>query len=58
MEVCSYVSEKQTFSKVIEGVYKMLENKSTVIDEAKGSDEARRIIEESIVRYNEIFENK
>ncbi len=39
-------------------VYKMLENKETVIDEAKGPDEARRIISESIIRYNEIFENK
>ena len=37
---------------------KMLENKSTVIDEAKGPEEARRIIQESITRYNEIFENK
>ena len=39
-------------------VYKMLENKSTVIDEAKGPEEARKIIEDSINRYNEIFENK
>ena len=39
-------------------VYKMLENKETVIDEARGPDEARRIIEESIERYREIFENK
>ena len=39
-------------------VYKMLEGKSTVIDEAKGPDEARRIVQESIERYNDIFENK
>ncbi|MBQ6601718.1 MAG: inorganic diphosphatase [Clostridia bacterium] len=39
-------------------VYKMLENKETVIDEARGPEEARRIVEESILRYNEIFENK
>ncbi len=51
---------KHIFEEMIHffSVYKMLENKTTVIDEAKGPDEARRIIEESIKRYNEIFENK
>ena len=51
---------KHIFEEMIHffSVYKMLENKETVIDEAKGPEEARRIIEESIVRYNEIFENK
>jgi len=39
-------------------VYKMLEQKETVIDEAKGPEEARRIVDESINRYNEIFKNK
>ncbi len=51
---------KHIFEEMIHffSVYKMLENKETVIDEAKGPEEARRIVEESIVRYNEIFENK
>ena len=39
-------------------VYKMLENKETVIDEAKGPEEARKIVQDSIDRYNEIFQNK
>ncbi|MBR3817029.1 MAG: inorganic diphosphatase [Clostridia bacterium] len=51
---------KHIFEEMIHffSVYKMLENKSTVIDEAKGPEEARKIIQESIDRYNEIFENK
>lgn len=51
---------KHIFEEMIHffSVYKMLENKETVIDEAKGPEEARRIVEESIIRYNEIFENK
>ncbi|MBQ4348457.1 MAG: inorganic diphosphatase [Clostridia bacterium] len=36
-------------------VYKTLENKTTVIDEAKGRDEAIRIIEEAIERYKEFY---
>lgn len=36
-------------------VYKMLEDKETAVDEVKGRDEAVRIIEESIHRYNEKF---
>ena len=36
-------------------VYKTLENKTTVIDEAKGREEAERIIEESIERYKEYY---
>lgn len=51
---------KHIFDEMIHffSVYKMLENKSTVIDEAKGADDAKRIIMDSIERYNEIFENK
>ena len=36
-------------------VYKMLENKKTVIDEAKGVLAAVEIIEDAIHRYNETF---
>ena len=36
-------------------VYKTLENKTTVIDEAKGREEAERIIDESIERYKEFY---
>ena len=36
-------------------VYKTLENKTTVIDEAKGREEAERIIDESIERYKEYY---
>ena len=36
-------------------VYKTLENKETVIDEAKGVLEAITIIEESIALYNEKY---
>ncbi len=39
-------------------VYKMLENKDTVIDEAKGVLEAVSIIEESIAAYNKKYGNK
>ena len=39
-------------------VYKMLEGKSTVLAEAKGPDAASRIVQESIERYYDIFENK
>ena len=37
-------------------VYKTLENKTTVIDEAKGRDEAVKIIADSIERYKVMFE--
>ena len=37
-------------------VYKTLENKTTVIDEAKGRDEAIEIIADSIERYKTMFE--
>lgn len=36
-------------------VYKTLEGKETAVDEIKGHDEAVRIIEEAIQRYNEKF---
>ena len=36
-------------------VYKTLENKTTVIDEAKGREEAEKIIEEAIERYKEYY---
>ncbi len=36
-------------------VYKTLENKTTVIDEAKGREDAERIIAESIERYKEYY---
>ncbi len=36
-------------------VYKMLENKTTVIDEAKGAETAKEIIKDSIDRYRESF---
>ena len=36
-------------------VYKMLENKATVIDEAKGADEAKEIVRDAIDRYQELF---
>lgn len=36
-------------------VYKTLENKTTVIDEAKGREEAERIIHEAIERYKEYY---
>ncbi len=36
-------------------VYKMLENKTTVIDEAKGAEVAKEIIKDSIDRYRESF---
>ncbi len=51
---------KHVFNEMIHffTVYKMLENKETVIDEVRGSAEARKIIEESISRYKEIFDNK
>lgn len=39
-------------------VYKMLENKKTVIDEAKGVLSALEIIEDAITRYNETFVQK
>lgn len=39
-------------------VYKMLENKETVMDEAKGVLEAVSIIEESIEAYNKKYGNK
>ena len=39
-------------------VYKMLENKKTVIDEAKGVLSALEIIEDSIERYNATFSDK
>lgn len=36
-------------------VYKMLENKTTVIDEAKGADAAREIVKDAIERYESLF---
>ena len=39
-------------------VYKMLENKKTVIDEAKGVLEAVEIIEDAILRYNKLYANR
>lgn len=39
-------------------VYKMLENKKTVIDEAKGVLEAVEIIEDAISRYNQLYANR
>ena len=38
-------------------IYKTLEAKQTVIDEVGDENEARRIIDECIARYNECFEN-
>lgn len=51
---------KHIFEEMIHffSVYKMLENKETIIDEAKGPDEAKRIIQESIDRYDELFTSK
>lgn len=39
-------------------VYKTLENKETVIDEAKGVLSAVEIVEDAINRYNEMFPGK
>ncbi len=39
-------------------VYKMLENKKTVIDEAKGVLAAVEIIEDAIQRYSELYTDK
>ena len=36
-------------------VYKNLEEKETAVEEVANAEEALKIIEESIVRYNEIF---
>ena len=38
-------------------IYKHLEDKETLIDEVGDENEARKIIEECIQRYNECFEN-
>lgn len=38
-------------------VYKMLENKTTVVNEFKGRDEAQKIIEHDIKSYEEKFKN-
>ena len=37
-------------------VYKALEGKSTAIESTLGVDEAKKIIEESIIRYHEVFD--
>ena len=39
-------------------VYKQLEGKQTTIDEMKGRVEAEKIIEKSIKKYKEVFQNK
>ena len=39
-------------------VYKMLERKKTVIDEAKGAATAIEIIEDAIERYKELYPDK
>lgn len=39
-------------------VYKSLEEKETAVEEVKGLGDATRIIAESIVSYNKIFENR
>jgi inorganic pyrophosphatase len=36
-------------------VYKQLENRETDVDDLRGPDEARRIINECIERYNTLF---
>ena len=36
-------------------VYKQLEEKETVVNELAGPDEAKRIIEDAIHHYNEVY---
>ena len=51
---------KHVFDEMIHffSVYKTLENKETVIDEAKGVLSAVEIVEDAINRYNEMFPGK
>jgi len=56
MNNCIIISKQNPFCCVIAfSVYKMLENKATAIDEAKGADVAKEIVREAIGRYKELF---
>lgn len=58
VEVCSYVSEKQTFSKVIEGVYKMLEKLGAFKKVKDLSASLTAINQRDISAYNDQVEDK